>query len=88
VRARIISVEPLDQVASRRQKGLRVFLRDPAPLALIARGLAGRGEGEVSLVLATESGEVEMKLPGRYPATAQVAATLKAIPGILNVEHV
>ena len=88
VRARIISVEPLDQVASRRQKGLRVFLRDPAPLPLIARGLAGRGEGEVSLVLATESGEVEMKLPGRYPATAQVAATLKAIPGILNVEHV
>jgi DNA polymerase III subunit alpha len=87
VRARIISVEPLDQAASRRQKGLRVFLRDPAPLPEIARGLAGRGEGEVSLVLMTGGGEVEMKLPGRYPANANVASALKTIPGILNVEY-
>ncbi len=88
VRARIISVEPLDQAASRRQKGLRVFLRDPAPLAAIARGLAGRGDGEVSLVLVTGGGEVEVKLPGRYAANANVASSLKTIPGILNVEYV
>src|SRR5579863_1498320 len=88
VRARIISVEPLDQAASRRQRGLRVFLRDPAPLQSIVRGLAGRGDSEVSLVLMTGTGEVEIKLPGKYAATAQVASALKAIPGILNVEHV
>ncbi|MDR3420829.1 MAG: DNA polymerase III subunit alpha, partial [Xanthobacteraceae bacterium] len=88
VRARIISVEPLDQAASRRQKGLRVFLRDSAPLPAIARGLAGRGDGEVSLVLMTGGGEVEVKLPGRYPANANVASSLKTIPGILNVEYV
>ncbi len=88
VRARIIFVEPLDQAASRRQKGLRVFLRDPAPLPSIARGLAGRGDGEVSLVLMTGVGEVEVKLPGRYPANANVASSLKTIPGILNVEYV
>jgi DNA polymerase III subunit alpha len=88
VRARIISVERLDQAASRRQKGLRVFLRDPAPLPSIARGLASRGDSEVSLVLVTGTGEIEIKLPGKYAASAQVASTLKAIPGILNVEHV
>jgi DNA polymerase III subunit alpha len=88
VRARIVSVEPLDQAASRHQKGLRIFLRDIAPLPSIARGLTGRGDGEVSLMLMTDSGEIEMKLPGKYPANAQVAATLKAIPGILNVEHI
>ena len=87
VRARIISVEPLDQAASRRQKGLRVFLRDPAPLP---RGSRPRwpGRGEVSLVLMTGVGEVEVKLPGRYPANANVASSLKTIPGILNVEYV
>jgi DNA polymerase-3 subunit alpha len=87
VRARIISVEPLDQAASRRQKGLRVFLRDSTPLPSIARGLTGRGDSEVSLVVTTGGAEVEIKLPGKYAATTQVASALKDTPGILNVEH-
>jgi len=36
----------------------------------------------------TESGEVEMRLPGRYKVGAQIAAALKAIPGVISVEHV
>ncbi len=88
VRARIISVEPLDNAASRIQKGLRIFLRDEGPLESIAKGLSGRGDDEIFLVLPTKTGEVELKLPGKYQASAQVAATLKAIPGIVNVEHV
>ena len=63
VRARIVSVEPLDQAASRHQKGLRIFLRDIAPLPSIVRGLNGRGDGEVSLMLMTDSGEVEVNSP-------------------------
>ncbi len=88
VRARIMSVEPLDKAASRIQKGLRVFLRDAAPLPSIAQRLAAKGDGEVSLILLTGAGEVEVKLPGKYQASPQVAAALKAIPGIVNVEHV
>ena len=39
VRARIQSVEPLDQAAAKLQKGLRVFLRDDAPLEAVAKRL-------------------------------------------------
>ena len=39
VRARIQSAEPLDQAAAKMQKGLRVFLRDDAPIEGVARRL-------------------------------------------------
>ena len=89
IRARIVSVEPLDQAAARIQKGLRIFLRDPAPLVSIEQRLKGRGEGDVSLVLMRGAGEeVEVKLPGKFPVNAAIAGALKAIPGIVAVEHV
>jgi DNA polymerase III subunit alpha len=88
VRARIVSAEPLDVAASRIGKGLRVFLRDENPLAEIARRLRSQGDGEVSLVLQTNSGEIEVKLPGKYSVSPQVAGALKAVPGIIAVEHV
>ncbi|MCB1541936.1 MAG: DNA polymerase III subunit alpha [Rhodoblastus sp.] len=89
IRARIVSVEPLDQAAARIQKGLRIFLRDPSPLVSIEQRLKGRGEGDVSLVLMRGPGEeVEVKLPGKFPVNAAIAGALKAIPGIVAVEHV
>jgi DNA polymerase III subunit alpha len=88
VRARIISAEPLDAAASRVQKGLRVFLRDSEPLGSIATRLGAKGDGEISLVLLTGGGEVEVRLPGKFQVNPQIAAALKAIPGIVSVEHV
>ncbi|MEA2759052.1 MAG: polymerase subunit alpha [Methylobacteriaceae bacterium] len=90
VRVRIQSVEPLEQAAARIQKGLRIFLRDTKPLPSIEARLQGRGEGEVSLIVMLEQNksEVEIKLPGRFPVSAQIAGAIKAIPGILAVEHV
>lgn len=90
VRVRIVNVEPLDQAAARIQKGLRIFLRDEQPLLSIQQRLAGRGEGEVALVLMMDAGkgEVEVRLPGRYPVNAAVAGALKAISGVVAVEHV
>ncbi len=87
VRARIVSVEPLDAAANRIGKRLRVFLRDKGPLGEIARNLLTLGDGEVSLMLLTNSGEVEIKLPGKFSVSPQVAGALKAIPGIVAVEH-
>ncbi|MGH6844685.1 MAG: hypothetical protein ACRECU_08185, partial [Methylocella sp.] len=77
----------LDAAASRIGTGLRVFLRDKDPLGEIARHLSARGDGDVSLVLLTSSGEVEVKLPGKFSVSPQVAGALKAIPGIVAVEH-
>jgi DNA polymerase-3 subunit alpha len=90
VRARITMVEPLEQAANRVQKGLRIFLRDAEPLASLTQRLTARGEGEISLVLMVEQdrSEIEVKLPGRFQVTPQIAGALKAIPGIVAVEHV
>ena len=90
VRARIVTAEPLDKAANRVQKGLRIFVRDREPLTSLAARLTQRGEGEVSLVvmLYHEKSEVEVKLPGRFQVSPQIAGAIKAIPGIVAVEHV
>ena len=96
VRARIQGVEPLDEAAARMQKGLRVFLRDERPLEGVARRLEAtkatrtaneRADGEVSMViLLGEGAEVEIKLPGRFKVSPQIAGAIKAIPGVVEVQ--
>ncbi len=90
VRARIITAEPLEAAAAKVQKGLRIFVRDEAPLNSISQRLNARGEGEVSLVLmiGSDRSEVEVRLPGKFHVSPQIAGALKAIPGIVAVEHV
>ena len=101
VRARIQMAEPLDQAAAKLQKGLRVFLRSDAPIESVAKRLEGtqgpqgpaarsgpaRSDGEVSMVLILEHGtEVEVKLPGRFQVSPQIAGAIKAVPGVVAVE--
>ncbi|HEX8166910.1 MAG TPA: DNA polymerase III subunit alpha [Beijerinckiaceae bacterium] len=88
VRARIQSAESLDEAAARHQKGMRIFLRDDQPIPSVQSRLRERGEGEVSLVLILDSGEreVEVKLPGRYQVSPQIAGALRAAPGVVHVE--
>jgi DNA polymerase III subunit alpha len=94
VRARIQSVDPLDSAAANLQKGLRVFLRDGAPLEAVAKRLEtasrsshANGDGEVSVVLLLQRGtEVEVKLPGRFKVSPQIAGAIKAVPGVVQVE--
>jgi DNA polymerase-3 subunit alpha len=93
VRARIQTVEALDRAAAKVQKGLRIFLRDEAPLDAVAKRLdkgGGRGEslgeGEVNLVMMLAAGaEVEVRLPGRYKVSPQIAGAIKAVPGVVEV---
>src|SRR6516162_8998169 len=96
VRARIQMVEPLDQAAARLAKGLRVFLRDERPIESVAKRLEGPASsraaldnGEVALVLMLGEGtEVEVKLPGRFKVSPQIAGAIKAVPGVVAVEAV
>jgi DNA polymerase-3 subunit alpha len=96
VRARIQMAEPLEQAAAKLSNGLRVFLRDEAPIESVAKRLevppAGRtaqDNGEVALVLMLTRGtEVEVKLPGRFKVSPQVAGAIKAVPGVVAVEAV
>ncbi len=98
VRARIQSVEPLDEAAARMQKGLRVFLRNEEPIAGVAKRLepvrnggarnaSEPADGEVSVVLLLQNGsEVEVKLPGRFKVSPQIAGAIKAVTGVVTVE--
>jgi DNA polymerase-3 subunit alpha len=101
VRARIQMAEPLDAAAAKLSKGLRVFLRNAAPLDSLAKRLDGsagaraapdhaspdKPDGEVSMVLMLAEGtEVEVKLPGRFKVSPQIAGAIKAIPGVIEVQ--
>jgi DNA polymerase-3 subunit alpha len=97
VRARIQSAERLDQAAEKVQKGLRIFVRDQSPLEGITKRLqmtqgSGRAQtngegGDVSMVLLLQGGsEVEIRLPGRFKVSPQIAGAIKAVPGVVDVE--
>jgi len=87
LRVRIQNAEALDGVAKKLSKGLRVFLRSPAPLESLKARLAAQGEGEIRVVVVMEGArEVELKLPGRYAVSPQLAGAIKAVPGVLQVE--
>ncbi len=98
VRARIQMAEPLDAAAAKLAKGLRVFVRGEEPIESVAKRLerpptkpstADKAEGEVALVLMLGEGtEVEVKLPGRFKVSPQIAGALKAVPGVVAVEAV
>jgi DNA polymerase-3 subunit alpha len=98
VRARIQTAEPLDQATARLSKGLRIFLRGDAPIESVAKRLEkpsiersspDRANGEVAFVLLLNQGmEVEVKLPGRFKLSPQIAGAIKAVPGVVAVEAV
>jgi len=92
VRVRVHNVEALDEVAAKSQRGLRVFVNSAEPIELIAKRLNGgngKGEGEGEVLIVVQLGdrsEVEIKLPGRYPISPTVAGTIRAVPGVVEVQ--
>ena len=85
VRARIQALEPLEAMAARKAQAIRVFLDAPEPIERLASRL-DKGEGTVSVVVMLKGREVEVRLPGQYRVTPQVAGAIKAVPGIVHVE--
>jgi DNA polymerase-3 subunit alpha len=93
VRVRVHGVESLDQVATFTARGLRVAIETPEAIALVAKRLNGGVDGKsergfpISFVLRVAGDtDVEMKLPGKYPVSPQVAGAMKTVPGVLEVE--
>ena len=85
IRARIQNLEPLEELAAKKMRAIRVFLDQPEPVERLANRLA-EGEGAVSVIALLAKYEVELKLPGNYRVTPQVAGAIKAVPGIVHVE--
>jgi DNA polymerase-3 subunit alpha len=88
VRARIQSVDALDAAAEKVQRGLRVLLCRATPLQAAPRRLQARGDGEVNVVLMLQDRtEVEVKLPGGFKVSPQIAGAIKAVPGVVEVQQ-
>ncbi len=89
VRIRIQSAEPLEKAASRLPSSLRITLSDASPMPALSGALKERGDGEILIILPIDGGikEVEMKLPGGFRATPQIAGAIRTIPGVVSVEH-
>ncbi|MHB2264968.1 DNA polymerase III subunit alpha [Aliihoeflea sp. PC F10.4] len=90
VNLRVQTMMSLEDEASRIQKALRIFLRDPSPLGTLTGQLSQRGEGHVSFVVIRDDGqgEIEVELPNRYRLSPQIASAMKAVPGVVDVELV
>jgi DNA polymerase III subunit alpha len=81
--------KPLDSIAR------RLNMPEPAPPVGAARGAsaksapaaAGGSDGDVSLVIMLDlETEVEMKLPGRFKVSPQIAGAIKAVAGVVDVQ--
>jgi len=61
----------------------RTLLAKPVPSA------SNGGDGDVSLVIMLDlETEVEMKLPGRFKVSPQIAGALKAVAGVVDVQTI
>ncbi|MFZ0460491.1 MAG: hypothetical protein WAM17_19000, partial [Rhodoplanes sp.] len=49
---------------------------------------ADKADGEVTLVLRLPDNDIEVRLPGRYRISPQIAGAIKAVPGVVTVEAV
>jgi DNA polymerase III subunit alpha len=87
---RIQTLNSLEEKSIQMQKALRVFVRDSGPLKTVAPHLNAKGDGLVSFIVIKDDGrrEIEVELPGRYRISPEIAAALRAAPGILDVELV
>ena len=85
--------KPLDSIVKRLQgpDSAPAHGNNGAAAKSIAPSLAPRlaaGDGEVSLVMMLDlETEVEMKLPGRFKVSPQIAGAIKAVTGVVDVQQ-
>jgi DNA polymerase-3 subunit alpha len=87
--------KPLDSIARRLAGpetvpgGFMARAGNAKPAVPQVVGPRAAGDGEVTLVMMLDlETEVEMKLPGRFPVSPQIAGALKAVSGVVDVQTV
>jgi DNA polymerase III subunit alpha len=80
---------PLESIARRLQLPEAAAPGGPnrsAPVKPVTAAVAG-ADGDVSLVMMLDlETEVEMKLPGRFKVSPQIAGAIKAVAGVVDVQ--
>jgi DNA polymerase-3 subunit alpha len=82
--------KPLESIA-KRLAGPDMAASNGAAPKVGSPGVAPRsnGDGEVSLVMMLDlETEVEMKLPGRFKVSPQIAGAIKAVAGVVDVQQI
>jgi DNA polymerase-3 subunit alpha len=81
--------KPLESIAKRLQMpeaGQGSVARGPQPTKPAAAP-SGGADGDVSLVMMLDlETEVEMKLPGRFKVSPQIAGAIKAVSGVVDAQ--
>ena len=87
VKARLHSVEVLDEVATKTHDGLQVTVEDPEMLETLAGTLSQNGEGRIWLVLRLDdmAREVEFEIPGTFDTSPAEAGALRQLAGVAAV---
>lgn len=89
VRLTARDIEDIETASLRATAGLRVFLRDDAPLAdlsaLLEQQRKGRAQIALMLSLNDVQKDVEIMLPGGFALTPRTRGAIKAIPGVIDV---
>ncbi|MGF0536407.1 DNA polymerase III subunit alpha [Agrobacterium sp. ES01] len=87
---RIQTAQSLEEKSVQMQKALRVFVRDSGPLKSVATHLNAKGDGLVSFVVIKEEGvrEIEVELTDKFRLSPEIAAALRSVPGVVDVELV
>jgi DNA polymerase-3 subunit alpha len=82
-------IEGLDQAAAKAAAGLKIVIRDAAPLAtlksLVEKEL--RGRGRIAVVAQTDDREVEAWLNGGFALSPTLIGTVKTLPGVVDVQE-
>jgi DNA polymerase-3 subunit alpha len=77
---------PLESIAKRLQMP-EAGQGGPARGQQVKQAPAGGADGDVSLVMMLDlETEVEMKLPGRFKVSPQIAGAIKAVSGVVDVQ--
>jgi DNA polymerase III subunit alpha len=80
---------PLDSIAKRLNMPEATSQASPTRGPQTKPASAGGADGDVSLVIMLDlETEVEMKLPGRFKVSPQIAGAIKAVSGVVDVQTV
>ena len=76
-----------DRATAATCRSRRAGRRAQGPAGKTGAGAAGGADGDVSLVMMLDlETEVEMKLPGRFKVSPQIAGAIKAVSGVVDVQ--
>ena len=89
LRARLVAVQALDDVADRDQTGIRIEMNQDAPIGKLKERIPEQGRGEIYIALKLDDigQEVELALSDRYDISSRSRDALSTLNGVNAVEQ-